>query len=125
MVAVTNSPEHIPKPWGSELIWAHTSDYVGKVIHIDAGQRLSLQLHREKDESILVVRGRLRLHSGPDADSISSRVLEEGESAHIPPGLVHRFEAIVDTDLVEVSTPELTDVVRLEDDFGREGTTDP
>lgn len=125
MVSVTNSPEHVPKPWGSELIWAHTSDYVGKVIHIDAGQRLSLQLHREKDESILVVRGRLRLHSGPDADSISSRILEEGESAHIPPGLVHRFEAVVDTDLVEVSTPQLTDVVRLEDDYGREGTTAP
>jgi len=125
MVAVTNSAEHVPKPWGSELIWAHTSDYVGKVIHIDAGRRLSLQLHREKDESILVVRGRLRLHSGPDADSVSSRILEEGESAHIPPGLVHRFEAIVDTDLVEVSTPQLTDVIRLEDDYGREGTTAP
>lgn len=122
---MTNSPTHVPKPWGSELIWARTSDYVGKVIRIDAGQRLSLQLHREKDESILVVKGRLRLHTGPDAESVTSRILEEGEAAHIPPGLVHRFEAILDTDLVEVSTPQLDDVVRLQDDFGREGTTAP
>ncbi len=122
---MTNSPEKVDKPWGSELIWAKTSEYVGKVIHIDAGRRLSLQFHREKDESILVVRGRLRLHSGPDSDSVTSRILEEGEAAHIPPGLVHRFEAVVDTDLIEVSTPQLTDVVRLEDDYGREGTTAP
>lgn len=122
---MTNSPSHIPKPWGSELIWARTDEYVGKVIHIDAGQRLSLQLHREKDESILVVRGRLRLHSGPDEGSVTSRILEEGEAAHIPPGMVHRFEAVDDTDLVEVSTPQLDDVVRLQDDYGREGTTAP
>ncbi|CAN5877373.1 phosphomannose isomerase type II C-terminal cupin domain [soil metagenome] len=122
---MTNSSERVPKPWGSELIWAKTADYVGKVIHIEAGQRLSLQLHREKDESILVVRGRLRLHSGVDAESVTSRILEEGDAAHIPPGMVHRFEALVDTDLVEVSTPQLTDVVRLEDDYGREGTTAP
>lgn len=122
---MTNSPRHVPKPWGSELIWARTDDYVGKLIHIDAGQRLSLQLHRQKDESILVVRGRLRLHSGDDADSVTSRILEEGEAAHIPPRMIHRFEAVVDTDLVEVSTPQLTDVVRLEDDYGREGTTAP
>ena len=122
---MTNSPRYVPKPWGSEQIWAETGDYVGKVIHIDAGQRLSLQMHRQKDESILVVRGRLRLHSGEDVDSVSSRILEEGESAHIPPGLVHRFEAVEDTDLIEVSTPHLDDVVRLQDDYGREGTTAP
>lgn len=122
---MTNPNRHVPKPWGSEQIWAETEEYVGKVIRITAGQRLSLQLHREKDESILVATGRLRLHTGADAEHVTSRILEEGESAHIPPGLVHRFEAITDTELIEVSTPQLMDVVRLEDDFGREGTTAP
>lgn len=122
---MTNSPRHVSKPWGSEQIWAETADYVGKIISIAAGQRLSLQLHEEKDESILVVRGRLRLHTGDDAGSLTWRILEEGESAHIPPGLVHRFEAVDDTDLIEVSTPQLMDVIRLEDDYGREGTTAP
>lgn len=122
---MTNSSRLVPKPWGSEQIWAETETYVGKVISIDAGQRLSLQYHEEKDESILVSKGRLRLHSGEEADRIETRILEEGASAHIPPGLIHRFEAIDDTVLIEVSTPQLTDVVRLEDDYGREGTTAP
>lgn len=122
---MTNSSRLVPKPWGSEQIWAETENYVGKTISIDAGQRLSLQYHEEKDESILVSKGRLRLHTGEEADRIETRILEEGESAHIPPGLIHRFEAIDDTVLIEVSTPQLTDVVRLEDDYGREGTTAP
>lgn len=122
---MTNSPRLVPKPWGSEQIWAETETYVGKVISIDAGQRLSLQYHEEKDESILVSKGRLRLHTGDTADGVEARILEEGESAHIPPGLIHRFEAIDDTVLIEVSTPQLSDVVRLEDDYGREGTTAP
>nr|MBO2500743.1 cupin domain-containing protein [Acidimicrobiia bacterium] len=125
-VKVTNSVRTVPKPWGSETIWAETDHYVGKVIKIDAGKRLSLQLHEEKDEAILVTKGRLRLHTGPDADNVTSRVLEPGESAHIPPGLVHRFEALdEDTELVEVSTPQLMDVIRLQDDYGREGTNEP
>ena len=122
---MTNSPRLVPKPWGSEEIWAETHQYVGKIIRINAGQRLSLQVHEQKDESILVAKGRLRLHTGEDAAHVTSRILEEGESAHIPPGLVHRFEAVVDTDLIEVSTPQLMDVIRLEDDFGRQGTNEP
>lgn len=122
---VTNSARHVPKPWGSELIWAETGDYVGKMIHIDAGAKLSLQYHEEKDESILVVKGRLLLHTGTEVADLTTRVLETGEAAHIPPGLVHRFEGLEDTDLVEVSTPQLDDVVRLADDYGREGTTAP
>ncbi|HLU53053.1 MAG TPA: cupin domain-containing protein [Acidimicrobiia bacterium] len=122
---VTNSVRHVSKPWGSEMIWAETDDYVGKVIRIHAGHRLSLQLHEEKEESILVIGGKLRLHTGPDADNVTSRILEPGESAHIPPGMVHRFEAIEDTELVEVSTPQLMDVIRLQDDYGREGTNEP
>lgn len=122
---MTNSPRYVPKPWGSEHIWAETDEYVGKLIRINGGQRLSLQLHEEKDESILVVKGRLRLHSGPTQEEVTSRILEEGESAHIPPGLIHRFEAVEDADLIEVSTPQLMDVIRLEDDYGREGTSEP
>jgi mannose-6-phosphate isomerase len=124
-VGVTNSSRLVPKPWGSEQIWTETESYVGKVISIDAGRRLSLQYHEEKDESILVTKGRLRLHTGSAADRIETTILEEGESAHIPPGLIHRFEAVDDTVLIEVSTPQLMDVVRLEDDYGREGTTAP
>lgn len=122
---MTNSSRLVSKPWGSEQIWAETESYVGKVISIDAGQRLSLQYHQEKDESILVTKGRLRLHTGSTVDQIETTILGEGESAHIPPGLIHRFEAVDDTVLIEVSTPQLMDVVRLEDDYGREGTTAP
>lgn len=113
----------VPKPWGSEIIWAHTTAYVGKILNIDAGRRLSLQLHERKTETILVAEGRLLLHHGPSQDRIETKELGPGDSFHVPVGLVHRFEAIEDTKLIEVSTPELDDVVRLVDDFGREGTT--
>lgn len=122
---MTNSPRIVDKPWGSEEIWAHTPRYVGKLIHIEAGKRLSLQYHERKVETIRVMRGRLRLHYGEDRDQVESRILEPGESAHVPAGMIHRFEALVDTDLIEVSSPELDDVVRVEDDFGREGTSAP
>jgi mannose-6-phosphate isomerase-like protein (cupin superfamily) len=115
----------VPKPWGSELIWAHTEDYVGKVLNIDSGKRLSLQYHQDKVETILVVAGRLLLHFGESADAIETKELEVGDHFHVPARLVHRFEALEDTRLVEVSTPELDDVVRVSDDFGRQGTTAP
>jgi mannose-6-phosphate isomerase-like protein (cupin superfamily) len=116
----------VDKPWGSERIWAHTRQYVGKVIYIKAGKRLSLQQHRQKDESILILRGRLRLHRGDDTATLTTEVLAPGEHRRIPTGLVHRFEALdEDVELIEVSTPELDDVVRLADDFGREGTSAP
>jgi mannose-6-phosphate isomerase len=109
------------KPWGYELLWSLTDHYAGKVIHIEAGKRLSLQYHDDKHESILVVRGTLLLNLGRDEDA---RVVEmaEGESADIPAGTIHRFQAPPDTsvDLIEVSTPHLDDVVRLEDDYGRD-----
>jgi mannose-6-phosphate isomerase-like protein (cupin superfamily) len=115
----------VDKPWGHELIWAHTERYVGKVLVIETGKRLSLQLHRTKDESILVVSGRLRLELEDESGAI--RVHELGPGAHrrIPTGRRHRFEAIERCELVEVSTPELDDVVRLEDDYGRSGTSAP
>ena len=117
-------PVTVDKPWGGELIWAHTDAYVGKVLTIEGGKRLSLQYHDHKTETIYVAEGRLLLHYGESADSIDTQVLEKGDSFHVPAGLVHRFEAIEYTELIEVSTPELDDVVRLEDDFGREGTSE-
>jgi mannose-6-phosphate isomerase len=115
----------VDKPWGHELIWAHTDRYVGKVLVIETGKRLSLQRHDIKDESILVRTGRLRLYLEDDEGVVREHELASGEAAHIPTGRVHRFEAIERCELIEVSTPELDDVERLEDDFGREGTNAP
>ena len=115
----------VEKPWGHELIWAHTDRYAGKVIVIETGRRLSLQLHNHKDESVYVIDGRLRLHLEDGDGAMAARDLGPGDHAHIPAGRRHRFEALERVSLIEVSTPELDDVVRLEDDFGREGTTAP
>lgn len=115
----------VEKPWGHELIWAHTDRYVGKVLVIEAGRRLSLQRHLVKDESILVMSGRLRLYLEDDAGTVRIEELGAGDHRHVPTGRIHRYEAIERTELVEVSTPELDDVVRIEDDFGREGTSAP
>ena len=110
----------IDKPWGYELLWTHTDRYAGKVIHIDAGKRLSLQYHDDKHESVLVVSGELILHLGRGEGATTER-LPVGASADIPAGRIHRFEAPTDGDveIIEVSTPELDDVVRLEDDYHR------
>jgi quercetin dioxygenase-like cupin family protein len=115
----------VVKPWGFELIWAETERYVGKLLHIDAGRRLSLQRHSVKDESIYVLSGRLEIHLEDDAGSVEVEALGPGEHRHVAPGRIHRFVALETVELMEVSTPELTDVVRLEDDFGREGTSAP
>ena len=110
--------QNVPKPWGYELIFAKTSRYVGKILHINRGESLSLQYHEIKEETLYVVSGELRLtveHGGDRRELM----LRKGESFHIPPRLIHRMEAVVDTDVAEVSTPELDDVVRLEDRYGR------
>lgn len=112
-------PERIEKPWGHELIWARTDRYVGKILHVKAGHALSLQYHERKDETIHVLRGRLRFLVGPSARELEEVALEEGQSYRIRPGTVHRMEAITDCDLLEASTPDLDDVVRLEDRYGR------
>jgi mannose-6-phosphate isomerase-like protein (cupin superfamily) len=109
----------IPKPWGHELVWAHTDRYVGKILHIKAGEALSLQYHRVKDETIMVLQGRMQLLYFADGEDQRSRDLAPRETFHIPAGLRHRFIAIEDTDVLEVSTTELEDVVRLEDRYGR------
>jgi mannose-6-phosphate isomerase-like protein (cupin superfamily) len=113
----------IEKPWGFERIWADTEKYVGKVIFIKKGERLSLQHHKVKDETIMIISGTLSVTYGvnpEDALESDPIVLDEGDSLHIPPGTVHRFNAILDdVYLVEVSTTELEDVVRHQDDYGR------
>jgi mannose-6-phosphate isomerase-like protein (cupin superfamily) len=114
----------VEKPWGHELIWAHTDVYVGKVLFVKAGHSLSLQFHREKDESWLVQSGRAKLELGEVGESVlKEEVIAAGAAFHYVPGTVHRVTAIEDTTILEVSTPHLDDVVRLEDAYGREGTS--
>ncbi len=123
--AVEPAARRVDKPWGHELIWAHTDKYVGKILVIETGKRLSLQVHELKDESILVISGRLRLHHGELGRELGTTEMGPGDHRRIPVGMVHRFEAIERCELIEVSTPELDDVIRIEDDFGREGTSAP
>ena len=119
-------PRKVEKPWGYELIWAETGDYVGKVLFVKAGESLSLQFHRVKDESWLVQQGRAKLELGSAGDAVlNEEVIGPGTSFHFRPGSVHRVTALEDTTILEVSTPELDDVVRLEDRYGREGTSEP
>ena len=115
----------VDKPWGHELIWAHTEHYVGKILVIEAGRRLSLQRHEIKDETILVMSGGLRLFLEDDDGVVRASELGPGEFRRVKTGRIHRYEAIERCEIIEVSTPELDDVVRLEDDFGREGTSAP
>jgi len=108
----------VEKPWGYELHWAKTERYVGKLIHINKGHALSLQYHNLKDETIFLWKGRL-LFEIEENGQLVGREMSPGESVHVTPKTVHRMTAIEDTDVFEVSTPELHDVVRLEDRYGR------
>ncbi|HLX21015.1 MAG TPA: cupin domain-containing protein [Gaiellaceae bacterium] len=119
-------PRRVEKPWGWELIWAHAEAYVGKILFVRAGYALSLQFHREKDESWYVESGRAKLELGDGGEAIMhEEVIAAGASFRFRPGTVHRVTAIEDTTIIEVSTPQLDDVVRLEDAYGREGTSQP
>jgi mannose-6-phosphate isomerase len=119
-------PRKVEKPWGYELIWAHADQYVGKVLFVKAGESLSLQFHREKDESWFVQSGRARLELGSAGDAVlKEEIIAAGAAFHYRPGTVHRVTALEDTTILEVSTPHLDDVVRLEDRYGREGTSAP
>ena len=118
------SIERVEKPWGYELRFVRTPRYAGKVLFIKAGSQLSLQYHESKDEAFFVQQGVLELVLGKGAEQKVVR-LGMGESRHLVPGTIHRFRAVTDCLLFEVSTPELEDVVRIEDDFGREGTNAP
>lgn len=113
--------KRVDKPWGYELIWAHTDRYVGKILHVDAGQALSLQYHRQKDETLYLLGGTLDLEVGDDDHTLQTITLQPGESLHVWPGRRHRLTARTACDVLEVSTPELDDVVRLADRYGRAG----
>jgi len=119
------APRHVDKPWGYELIWALTDVYCGKVLFVKQGQSLSLQFHREKDESWLIQSGRAKIELGAVGESVlKEEVVGPGAAFHYEPGTVHRITAIEDTTILEVSTPHLDDVVRLEDSYGRAGTSE-
>ena len=116
----------VEKPWGWELIWAHAGDYVGKILFVRAGHSLSLQFHRVKDESWYVESGRAELELGERGNAVLKKeVVLPGACFRFTPGTVHRVKALEDTTIFEVSTPQLDDVVRLEDRYGRAGTSAP
>lgn len=118
-------PLRVNKPWGYELWFAQTDRYAGKLLHVDAGQRLSIQYHAKKDETSYLLSGRLLLRQGSDANSLTATELAPGAVWRNEPGQVHTIEALEDSVVIEVSTPELDDVVRLADDYGRAGTSTP
>ena len=112
-------PHRVEKPWGYELIWAQTDQYVGKVLHVNAGESLSLQYHEIKDETIFLFFGEMRFWVGSSLESLEEVRLERGEAFRVLPGTLHRMQAISDCDIMEASTPHLDDVVRIEDRYGR------
>jgi mannose-6-phosphate isomerase len=117
-------PRRVGKPWGWELIWAHTEAYVGKILFVRQGQSLSLQYHVQKDESWYVESGRAQVELGNTGDAVlDEAVIMPGDAFRFRPGTVHRVRALEDTTILEVSTPQLDDVVRLEDQYGRQGTS--
>ncbi len=115
----------VPKPWGHETIWAHTDRYVGKILHIKAGHALSVQYHTRKDETVYLLAGELIYWVKLGAAEMRDMQLRVGDAFRITPGTVHYMEAVTDCDVLEASTPELDDVVRLTDRYGREGTSAP
>jgi mannose-6-phosphate isomerase len=119
-------PQRIDKPWGHEVIWALSDQYAGKLLVVRAGQRLSLQFHREKDESWYLLEGRAELEFAAAGEkTTSTEVVTPGAAFRVRPGTVHRITALEDVLMLEVSTPHLDDVVRLEDSYGRGGTSEP
>lgn len=115
---------HVPKPWGHETIWAKTDAYVGKILHIKAGEALSVQYHTVKDETVYLLSGQLkyRIWEGDKPVDVNLGI---GDAFRVTPGTVHQMEAVTDCDILEVSTPHLDDVVRIKDRYGREGTSAP
>jgi mannose-6-phosphate isomerase len=112
----------VDKPWGYEIRWAITDRYLGKILHVNKGEALSLQYHERKDEYQYVVSGRVDIETGGPDGALVKHQMRAGDTLHIQPGTRHRITAVEDTDILEVSTPEGDDVVRLEDRYGRAGT---
>jgi mannose-6-phosphate isomerase len=118
-MALKRTTLHVDKPWGHEILWADTELYVGKILHVNAGEALSLQYHREKDETVYVLSGYVRLEAGPSPEDLETVELRAGDAMRLKPGTVHRMEAIEESDVLEASTPHLEDLVRLDDRYGR------
>ncbi len=118
-------PRRVEKPWGHELIWAETDLYVGKILHVNAGEALSVQMHEQKDETLHLLSGELILRVGPSPEALEAVRFEEGDSFRVRPGTVHMMEAVTDVDVLEASTPHLDDVVRFSDRYGRVPTEAP
>ena len=125
MSGYSATPRKVEKPWGWELVWAEAEDYVGKLLFVRAGESLSLQYHEVKDESWLVQEGRAMLELGDVGGELETFEIAEGDAFRFRPRTVHRVTAVEDTLVIEVSTPELADVVRLDDRYGRAGTSEP
>ena len=126
MSEYTFEPRTVDKPWGSELIWAESEHYAGKILFVKAGESLSLQYHEVKDESWYVLEGRAKLELGRvGEESLETVEIAPGQAFRFRPGTVHRVTGIEDTRMLEVSTAHLDDVVRLADVYGREGTREP
>lgn len=119
-MAVRKADEtRVDKPWGYEIRWAVTERYLGKILHVNRGEALSLQYHEQKDECILVIRGSMDFELDDEQGELRKHRLEVGDTVRIQPGRKHRMTAVEDCDIFEVSTPEIEDVVRLEDRYGR------
>ena len=124
---MSETTKRVDKPWGYEIWWPRTERYVGKILHVNKGESLSLQYHNVKDETIMIQSGLLLFQTRPAGEEGELRQVEmkPGDVFHITPGTLHRMTALEDCDILEVSTPELDDVVRLEDRYGRAGTSKP
>ena len=115
----TGNFERVDKPWGYELIWAKTKDYVGKILFVRAGESLSLQYHVEKEETLFLETGHCKIFTGETPENLTPFEMNPGDIFHVAPKTLHQIVAIADTRIFEVSTPQLTDVVRLKDRYGR------
>ena len=118
-MALKRTTLQVEMPWGHEVIWADTELYVGKILHVNAGEALSLQYHREKDETLYVLSGYVRMEAGPSPEDLEAVELRAGDAVRLRPGTVHRMEALEESDVLEASTPHLEDLVRLDDRYGR------
>jgi mannose-6-phosphate isomerase len=118
-------PRVVDKPWGHELIWAETELYVGKILHVKAGEALSVQMHEKKDETLHLLKGEMILSAGPSPEELEPVPFREGDSFRVKPGTVHVMEAVTDVDVLEASTAHLDDVVRFTDRYGRASADKP
>ncbi len=118
-------PRVVDKPWGHELIWAETELYVGKILHVKAGEALSVQMHEMKDETLHLLKGEMILRAGPSPEELEDVPFHEGDSFRVRPGTVHMIEAVTDVDVLEASTAHLDDVVRFTDRYGRAPANEP